>query len=230
MALRPWGLSIRWQQLTFVTLTLVVVWFFMAIRAKREYLSSFRRSLETRQVEADQVSLSVADLVTVETLVEELAHPDEQRVLYAIDVLESLDKRNLVTPLLLHHESAPVRARALSALGSARSQIAQRWAPVIQGMIKDENAEVRAAAIGALASIRDQDATAFARTLLSDNDPRIVATAAVALSQSGRREDEETADRALASLAAAAEEGDAQIRRDLPPRSGTSGAPTVIIC
>ena len=187
----------------------------MAIRAKREYLSSFRRSLETRQVEADQVSLSVADLVTVETLVEELAHPDEQRVLYAIDVLESLDKRNLVTPLLLHHESAPVRARALSALGSARSQIAQRWAPVIQGMIKDENAEVRAAAIGALASIRDQDATAFARTLLSDNDPRIVATAAVALSQSGRREDEETADRALASLAAAAEEGDAQIRRDL---------------
>ena len=187
----------------------------MAIRAKREHLSSFRRSLETRQVEADQVSLSVADLVTVETLVEELAHPDEQRVLYAIDVLESLDKRNLVTPLLLHHESAPVRARALSALGSARSQIAQRWAPVIQGMIKDENAEVRAAAIGALASIRDQDATAFARTLLSDNDPRIVATAAVALSQSGRREDEETADRSLASLAAAAEEGDAQIRRDL---------------
>lgn len=213
--IQPWGLGIHWQQLTFVTLTLVVVWIFMAIRAKREYLSSFRRSLETRQVQADQVSLNVADLATVETLVEELAHPDEHRVLYAIDILESLDKRNLVTPLLLHHESAAVRARALAALGSARSEIAQRWAPVIQGMIKDENPDVRAAAIGALASIRDEDATALARTLLSDNDPRIVATAAVALSQSGRREDEETADRALSSLAAAAEESDPQVRRDL---------------
>ena len=213
--IQPWGLGIHWQQLTFVTLTLVVVWCFMAIRAKREYLSSFRRSLETRQVQADQVSLSVADLETVETLVEELAYPDEQRVLYAIDVLESLDKRNLVTPLLLHHESGAVRARALAALGSARSEIAQRWVPLIQGMITDEDPDVRAAAIGALAGIRDEDATALARTLLSDSDPRIVATAAVALSQSGRREDEEAADRALSSLAAAADESDPQVRRDL---------------
>ncbi len=161
------------------------------------------------------VGLDVADLSTVETLVEELAHPDEGRVLYAIDVLESLDKRNLVTPLLLHHESGAVRARALAALGAARSEIARRWAPAIQGMITDESPDVRAAAIGALASIRDQDATGLTRTLLNDSDPRIVATAAVALSQSGRREDEETADRALASLAAAAEEGDPQVRRDL---------------
>jgi hypothetical protein len=42
-------------------------------------------------------------------------------VLYAIDVLESLDKRNLVTPLLLHHESPAVRERALRALGAAQT-------------------------------------------------------------------------------------------------------------
>ena len=41
-------------------------------------------------------------------------------MLYAIDMLEALDKRNLITPLLLHHESAQVRARALLALESAR--------------------------------------------------------------------------------------------------------------
>ena len=64
-----------------------------------------------------QMRLDGADLSSIETLVEGLAHPDEGRVLYAIDVLESLDKRNLVTPLLLHHTSAAVRARALAALG-----------------------------------------------------------------------------------------------------------------
>ena len=81
------------------------------MRARREYLAAFRRSIETREVEPAAVRLDVADPATIETLVEELAHPDEQRVLYAIDMLESLDKRNLVTPLLLHHES-PRRARA----------------------------------------------------------------------------------------------------------------------
>ena len=211
---KPWGLALSWPQLSYASLTMLVLWVYMSVRARKGYLAAFRQSIEQREVQPT-VGLDVADLSTVETLVEELAHPDEGRVLYAIDVLESLDKRNLVTPLLLHHESGAVRARALAALGSARSEIAKRWAPAIQGMIKDENPDVRAAAISALASIRDEDATAFARTLLSDNDPRIVATAAVALSQSGRQEDEETADRALASLAAAAEEGDAQVRRDL---------------
>ena len=211
---QPWGLALSWPQLSYASLTMLVLWVYMSVRARKGYLAAFRHSIEQRDVQPT-VGLDVADLSTVETLVEELAHPDEGRVLYAIDVLESLDKRNLVTPLLLHHEAGAVRARALAALGSARSEIAQRWAPAIQGMIKDENADVRVAAIGALASIRDQDATALARTLLSDNDPRIVATAAVALSQSGRREDQETADRALSSLAAAAEESDPQVRRDL---------------
>ena len=52
------------------------------------------------------------DPQSIETLVSELAHPEPRRVLYAIDLLESMDKRHLVTPLLLAHESPEVRARA----------------------------------------------------------------------------------------------------------------------
>ena len=213
--IKPWGLGLRWPQLSFASLVILILWVYMSVQARKGYRAAFRRSIEQRDVQPTELRLDVADLSTVETLVEELAHPDEGRVLYAIDVLESLDKRNLVTPLLLQHGSSAVRARALAALGSARSEIAKRWAPVIQGMIKDEHPDVRAAAIGALASTRDQDAAALARTLLSDDDPRIAATAAVALSQSDRQEDHEAADRTLASLAAGAEETDAQVRLDL---------------
>ena len=134
---QPWGLALSWPQLSYASLTMLVLWVYMSVRARKGYLAAFRRSIEQRDVQPTEMRLDVADLSTVETLVEELAHPDEQRVLYAIDVLESLDKRNLVTPLLLHHESGAVRARALAALGSARSEIAQRWAPAIQGMITD---------------------------------------------------------------------------------------------
>ncbi|MEE2636722.1 MAG: Npt1/Npt2 family nucleotide transporter [Acidobacteriota bacterium] len=213
--IKDWGLGLRWPQLSFASLTMLALWVYMSVLAKRGYLAAFRNSIEQRHVQPAEVRLDVADLSTVETLVEELAHPNEERVLYAIDVLESLDKRNLVTPLLLRHESGAVRARALAALGTARAEIATRWAPIIQGMIKDENPDVRAAAIGALASIQDQDVSALALNLLDDSDPHIVATAAVALSHSGNPADAETANQALATLATTAAESDPSIRRDL---------------
>ncbi len=213
--IKEWGFALGWPQLSIVSLIVLVLWVYMAVKARQGYLAAFRRSLEERDVKPSDMRLDVSDSSTVETLVEELAHPDEERVLYAIDVLESLGKQNLVTPLLLHHSSTAVRARALAALGATRPAIAEQWVPVIQDMIKDENTDVRAGAIGALAHINNEDATAFARTLLSDDDPRIVATAAVALSQSGVHEDEEAADRALSALAPATTEGDARVRQDL---------------
>ena len=110
----------------------------MAVRAKREYLTSFRRSIEQRIVQPEQVRLNAADLSTIETLVQELAQPDAERVVYAIDVLESLDKRNLVTPLLLYHESPKVRARALQAAGRvAQRDRPARWAPNIRRLLAD---------------------------------------------------------------------------------------------
>ena len=158
---------------------------------------------------------AVADLSTVETLVEELAHPDEPRVLYAIDVLESLDKRNLVTPLLLHHESPAVRVRALTALSAARPDIAEQWLPAIQRMVSDRSPDVRAAAVEALATLRNEDAAALARPLLDDPDPRIVATAAIVLAATGRSEDSSVAETALSQLASDTRETSNQGRRDV---------------
>ena len=111
-------------------------------------------------------------------------------MVYAIDMLESLDKRNLVTPLLLYHESPAVRQRALRALGAVRSDIAVRWLPQIRRMLGDADSGVRAAAIVALGAISNEDATTLVRPLLADPDPRIRVTAAVALAASadaGRR-------------------------------------------
>ena len=214
--IQPWGFNLDWRQLSFVSLTMVGLWVFTAVKARQGYLASFRQSIEQQGVVPTDVRLSVADLSTVETLVEELAHPDERRVLYAIDVLDSLDKRNLITPLLLHHESGAVRSRALTALRDARADIAERWVPTIEKMIGDESPDVRAAAIGTLASIRDEEAAGgFARSLLADHDPRIVATAAVVLASSNNESDRTAAQKALSTLAADTRESAGPARRDL---------------
>jgi ATP/ADP translocase/CRP-like cAMP-binding protein len=212
---KPWGFDFDWQRLSIASLTMVALWVAMAIYAKRGYLRAFRTSIERRDLAPADVRLSSADLSTIETLVQELANPDAERVVYAIDVLESLDKRNLVTPLLLYHESAKVRARALGALAAARTDIGRKWAPNIRRLLSDPDPVVRARAIAALGAISDEDAASLARPMLADPDPRIRATAAAALAGSARDADRDLAEATLSSIASETSEGTRRARRDV---------------
>ena len=72
-------------------------------------------------------------------------------MLYAIDLLDAMDKRHLVTPLLLAHESPEIRARALRVAEAA----GRRW-PIAgcrasSARSKIRTAAVRIAAVSALA-------------------------------------------------------------------------------
>ncbi|MEZ5286360.1 MAG: hypothetical protein R2712_16430 [Vicinamibacterales bacterium] len=107
--IKDWGFGLSWQQLSYASLTMMGLWIVTALRARREYLRTFRRSIEQQDVRPADLRLDSADLSTIETLLGELSHPDPRRVLYAMDMLEALDKRQLVTPLLLYDESADWR-------------------------------------------------------------------------------------------------------------------------
>jgi len=105
LLIKPWGLHLNWQQLSYASMTVMVFWIVMALRARRGYVEAFRSSIGNRQIEPAEIRLEVADLSMLEMLVAELSNPDERKVLYAIDILESLGKKNLINPLLLLHES-----------------------------------------------------------------------------------------------------------------------------
>jgi AAA family ATP:ADP antiporter len=213
--IKPWGLALTWQQLSYASLVLMAVWVWMAIRARREYLAAFRHSIARHDMVVGEIRSPHADLQTVELLVEELAHPDESRVLYAIDLLESLGKRHLVTPLLLHHSSGAVRSRTLQAISSLSPELATRWLPMAESLLTDDDPDVRASAARAVAFIQGQDATTLMRGYLTDGDPRLVITAAVVLADSGDSSDQDTAAEALQRLAADGREAAAPIRREI---------------
>ena len=213
IAIKVFGLS--WWQLSYLSLAVTALWIFLALRARREYLLSFRRSLESRDMEAADLGVSAADLSTIETLVQELSQPDPARVVYAIDMLESLDKRSLVTPLLLYHDAPEVRRRALRAIGSVRRDIAISWLPQVRRMLSDADSGVRAAAIVAIGNINNEDAATLSRPLLADPDSRIRVTAAVALAASAVPGDVDAAEAALLDLAADARGSSRRVRRDV---------------
>ena len=198
--IKPWGFGLGWQSLGFASLVVACVWMVAALRAKRGYLATFRQSIERQGIQPGAVRLTVADLSTVEALMDELASPDERRVLYAIDVLESLEKHNLVTPLLLHHDSAAVRQRALAAMGAGRSTGGRQWIPAVRRLLADDSGDVRAAALATLAALQGRDAADIIRPYLEADDPRLVATAATVLIQTAEPADRSAAERALTTL------------------------------
>jgi ATP:ADP antiporter, AAA family len=212
--IRPWGLGLDWRSLSYASLVLTAVWMAVALVGWREYQRAFRASIGSRAIAPGTMRADVADPATIETLVEELSHPDETAVLYAIDMLEALDKRHMVTPLLLQHESPRVRARTLRALALSRSQAASRWLPTVTRMVQDEDVDVRAAALRALAEFEHEDAAVLMRRHLNDAEPRVVITSAITLANSGRPDDVMAAEVALRKLIADARDAAAAGRAE----------------
>jgi ATP:ADP antiporter, AAA family len=196
--IKPWGFHVGWQGLSVASLVVAAVWIAVALRARAEYLKAVRRSIQTQTMTRTQLQLNGADAATIELLVEELSEAEPLRVLYAIDTLEMLDKRNLITPLLLHHKSGAVRARVLAALECAPAA-ADRWFPMIHRLLNDRTPSVRAAALHALAALHKEHASSLLRRHLTDPDPHIAIAAAAILADSDVEVDVAVGETALAT-------------------------------
>ncbi len=197
ICIKDWGLGLDWQQLSYVSLVLVGLWIVTAIAARRSYMRSFRKSIEQQTVAPADVRLNNPDPSSIETLVGELAHPEPRRVLYAIDLLDAMDKRRLVTPLLLSHESAAIRARALKVAEAAGPALADRWLPRVERALTDPDSAVRIAAVSAIAVIRGEAAVDVMRPFIKKNDPALAIVAASALAGSATAEDVTIAEETL---------------------------------
>jgi ATP/ADP translocase/HEAT repeat protein len=209
LLIKPWGLGLDWRQLSYASLLMMAAWIVVALVARREYLRSFRSSLNARAIVPGPIRTPVANAATIEALVEELSNPDASAPIYAIERLEALDKRHLVSPLLLHHESPRVRVRALEALGDTRPDIAARWRSRVEQILHDPDVDVRAAALRALAVLAHEESAVTVRRYLGDPAPCVAAAAATVLMQSAEPADVADGESALLRLASDSREAGA---------------------
>ena len=218
--IKPWGLGLDWRGLSYASISMTGLWIVLALVARKDYLGSFRAGIGERAIAPDTIRTNVDDAATIETLVEELSNPDEEAVLYAIDMLQALDKPNLITPLLLHHDSPRVRARTLHSLATARSRVAVRWAGAIERLIQDDDVEVRAGALRALAALSQEDPSELLRVHLADPEPRVAVAAATALARSPVEPDREAAEATLKRLADDTRDAGVPARREVAAALG----------
>ena len=213
--IKPWGLHLTWQQLSWASLLMTGLWMAAAVRARREYRAIFRRTLERQEVQPDLVRIKDADLSTDRDAGRRARQPGSAARPVRDRPARDARQASPISPLLLHHDSPDVRARALTTLEAAKPDVQQRWAPLAERMLKDPHPEVRAAAVRALSATRGEHLSGLMRPYLDDRDPRIAVTAAVALSASPMADDVAASEAALRRLSEDTRQSAAPARREV---------------
>lgn len=184
-----------------IAFPLIAIWLVVTVVVYREYVRSFRQGLKKRNVDVE-VPINLADVTTLELLVQALGSSDRRQVLQSLEILEANNRSNLVPPLLLYHDDAEVRHRTLVVLAKAGRVDA---APLIERTLGDEDAEVRAEAVQVLATLHGEDACEMMRPRLNEADAPVRAAAVACLTNYGDEAMLEEASQALTDLLADAE-------------------------
>jgi len=165
-------LSLSIGQIGIVVLGLVVIWIFMAIMIRKEYVRSVRTSLQKKTIDTDQLTVDIKDATTIRTLISALGSPEARQVVYALDLLESAQEVPEIPELanLIHHESEAVRYKALRVLGKAGNETI---ATEVEGLLTDKSNEVRSEAVHYLCAFSGENPRDVMRNFLESSDHQL---------------------------------------------------------
>ena len=173
--------------LTWAGLVLSILWFFLALRVRHEYVRSLARSIQGRFASMRGVAAALGDPATVGLLRQALASEDRLQVAFALELLDSAGTREAL-PLapelraLLSHPLAEIRIAVLDLL----ERLPELGDPIaVRGSLLDPEPAVREAGVRAMFAARRKEGTVVVRELLL-SEARPVRTATLACLSRGR--------------------------------------------
>jgi hypothetical protein len=144
----------------------------------------FRQQLREGSIET-RAGVPELDLHSLEALIAALSSDDDRVVLSALDLLEDSGRAKLVPPLILHHPSREVVARALEIFcASGRRD----FLPLAHRLLGSTDPDVRTAALRAVAVTGGVAEESVLRKALGDPSASVRATALVGLISTRREE------------------------------------------
>jgi AAA family ATP:ADP antiporter len=178
------------------SLAIIAGWLALTWLITREYVRSFRQGLAQKSVDSDS-PINLADVTTLEILIESLGSPDPRQVLHGLEILSAHGRGRLVPPLLLYHEDEEVRCRTLQILAAQGREDA---APLVERRLSDASSAVRAEATRVLAHLRHQDACEMMLPRLESADAGVRAAAIACLANHGDPAMQQRAEEALKDM------------------------------
>ena len=183
------------KKISLVTVGFLAVWIVMALKMRREYVNTFRKAIEKREIDLSEVRIRLDESATVNTLINSLASTNEREINYALEMLAGVQKKNLpeaVTPLL-KHPSAEIRRKAIKVL------VAQKESeplPEVKKLLEDRDIEVRRDAMYYLQIRSDGDSTQLVKMFLSHPKPELRYTVLAMVAEYGNTEQKHLVDEA----------------------------------
>jgi AAA family ATP:ADP antiporter len=162
------GLSI--VHISFITIAIVGLWLLFAVVAYREYVNSFRQALDKRRIDVDTLSVSIKDEATINSLILSLGSRNERQVVYALQLLDSVDGVDLSPALqpLLSHPSAEVRLLTLKLLRHQTQP--HQVIPNVRLLLRDSDENVRREAVRLYAKYSKASASDIIEEWLRDEN------------------------------------------------------------
>lgn len=160
------------EKLSAIALIFLAAWIATTVALRKEYITSIKRLLIRRDVDVEERIIQTLDAEAVRTLIESLNSKDNQKVLYALSLLELVPTSEIQQHLrpLLNHWDAKTRAQSLRILfNSGGNEMVKDIMP----LFSDDDIEVRTEAIHFVWAYCETCPTDRISEFLADPDPRI---------------------------------------------------------
>ncbi len=182
-------LDLSLRQISMVVLPLLVGWILFTILVRKEYVDAFRKALERRDIDPNELNIDITEAATVNALVEALGSPNERLLVYALEMLASVENAELVPAVrpLLRHPSSEVRRRAVRLL---KAQDTRSLIPDVEDLLNDDDPQVRLEAMSLLVQHEKGRDRVRIKKYLEHPDLRIQAAAVQGIAEYGRPDEQ----------------------------------------
>ena len=170
--------------LTYVVITLLLVWIILGIKARRGYVNKFRHSVQKQLIGTDSIALNLDEPTIYSVIKESLQSESESQILHTLYLLEEADVDKVAGELreLLYHSSRDIKLKALQLLQDVDTL---NLTDEIKELLSDSDPEIRLETIYYLCRHSREDPTTVIKSYLSHDDTKLRSAALGCASKHG---------------------------------------------
>jgi AAA family ATP:ADP antiporter len=103
------------QHISLIIICLIAVWIYFILRAKEEYVNSFRLAIEKWAIDLEEQSLNLQDASVFKGFMKTLDGPNQRQILYVLHLIEDVQNKELIPYLqkFIRHPSEEIKALVL---------------------------------------------------------------------------------------------------------------------
>lgn len=180
------GLSV--QHVSYIVITMLIIWFYLIYRIRTEYINSFALALKKRSIELDTQTVNLRDGAVVNNLVRVLEGNNTRQIYYTLQLLENVKNEKFIPSFkrLIHHPSGDIKLRVLKLIRQYPDDDLVFEASELLG---DDNQEVQICAMQYIYQ-HSINKPLTIQKLLDDPNPRIQSAAMLFVAREFRENDQ----------------------------------------